>query len=48
MTSSGLNKWLERYYHATALRFLDRDAAAKAVNGLRAMTKRRQDQDSAA
>ena len=40
---AALNHWIERFYHVTALRFLDRDAASKAVNGLRAMIRRRQD-----
>lgn len=37
---AALNRWLERFYHVTALRFLPRQEAGKAVNGLRAMTKR--------
>jgi Protein of unknown function (DUF1018) len=36
-----LNKWLERSYHISALRLLDRTAAVKAINGLRAMMRRK-------
>ena len=38
---AALGRWLERCYHVTPLRFLDRDAAGKAVKGLNAMTKRK-------
>jgi hypothetical protein len=37
----GLNAWLERHYHVSALRFLPSDKASKAINGLRAMLKRK-------
>ncbi len=36
-----LYKWLERRYHVAALRFLDREGASKAINGLQAMTSRK-------
>ncbi len=35
-----INGWTSRY-HVAALRFLDREAAGKAINGLRAMTSRK-------
>lgn len=37
----GLNKWLERFYHVSALRFLPAAEAGKAINGLRAMLRRK-------
>jgi hypothetical protein len=37
-----LNRWLERSYGVSALRFLDSAAAAKAIAGLRAMVRRKQ------
>lgn len=37
----GLNAWLERSYHVSALRFLPADKAGKAITGLRAMLKRK-------
>ncbi|HVB79827.1 MAG TPA: phage protein GemA/Gp16 family protein, partial [Candidatus Binataceae bacterium] len=37
----GLNAWLKRTCKVDALRFLDRDAAIKAIEGLRAMTRRK-------
>jgi len=36
-----LGHWLERCYGVTALRFLDQERASKAINGLRAMAKRK-------
>lgn len=37
----GLNAWLERSYHVSALRFLPTDKAGKAITGLRIMLKRK-------
>ena len=37
-----LNRWLERSYGVSALRFLDSTAAAKAIAGLKAMVRRKQ------
>lgn len=37
-----LNQWLERSFHVSALRFLTAETATKAINGLRAMNRRRQ------
>jgi hypothetical protein len=36
-----LNRWLERSYGVSALRFLDTTTTAKAIAGLKAMTRRR-------
>lgn len=38
---TALNRWLERSYGVSTLRFLTPNIAAKAINGLRAMTKRK-------
>jgi uncharacterized protein DUF1018 len=38
---AALNRWLERSFRVTALRFLDKDRASKALNALKAMNKRR-------
>ncbi|MCL8381770.1 regulatory protein GemA [Xanthobacter aminoxidans] len=38
---AALNSWLERSYQISALRFADRKTAAKAINGLRAMIRRK-------
>jgi hypothetical protein len=37
---AGLNRWLEKHYGVSALRFLTADGAGKAITGLRAMVKR--------
>ncbi|TDX60780.1 uncharacterized protein DUF1018 [Methylosinus sp. sav-2] len=37
----GLDAWLERSFHVSALRFLPADKAGKAINGLRAMLRRK-------
>jgi hypothetical protein len=37
---AGLNAWLERYHKASSLRFLTAAGAAKAITGLRAMSRR--------
>lgn len=37
----GLNKWLERCYHVSALRFLPSTEAGKAINGRCAMLRRK-------
>lgn len=36
-----MNTWLERSFHVSALRFLTSEGADKAINGLRAMIKRK-------
>lgn len=36
-----LNKWIERSYHVSALRFLDAATGAKAIAGLKAMVRRK-------
>lgn len=38
---AALGRWLDRSFHVSALRFLDRSGADKAVNGLRAMLHRK-------
>lgn len=38
---AALGRWLDRSFHVSALRFLDRAGADKAVNGLRAMLRRK-------
>ncbi len=45
---AALNHWLERSYRVSTLRFLTPDIAAKAINGLRAMTRRKHGQKSEA
>jgi hypothetical protein len=36
-----LNKWLDRHFHVSALRFVTPDAAQKAITGLRRMVARK-------
>ena len=38
-----LNRWIERSFHVTTLRFLTPDVAGKAINGLRAMIARQKE-----
>jgi hypothetical protein len=38
---AALNRWLERSYRVTALRFLDQEQASKALTGLKKMVARR-------
>jgi phage gp16-like protein len=38
---AALNKWLERSFHITALRFLDKVMAQKAITGLKKMLARK-------
>jgi len=38
---ANLGRWLDRSFHVSALRFLDRTGADKAINGLRAMLHRK-------
>ena len=38
---AALNRWLEHHFKVSALRFLDRDGAQKAITGLKAMTRRK-------
>jgi len=38
---SAINRWLERSYHISSLRFLTPSSASKAINGLKAMVRRR-------
>lgn len=38
---AALGRWLDHSFHVSALRFLDRAGADKAVNGLRAMLRRK-------
>lgn len=38
---AALGRWLDRSFKVSALRFLDREAVDKAINGLRAMVARR-------
>ncbi len=38
---AGLDKWLERSFGVTALRFASRDVAGKAITGLKAMIRRK-------
>jgi phage gp16-like protein len=40
-SEKALNVWLESSYGISALRFLSSDAAGKAINGLRAMIRRK-------
>ncbi|KAF0136581.1 MAG: hypothetical protein FD139_3266 [Methylocystaceae bacterium] len=40
-SEKALNAWIERSYGVSALRFLSLDAAGKAINGLRAMIRRK-------
>lgn len=42
-----MNRWLERSYHVSSLRFLTQAAASKAINGLKAMTRRRSQANAA-
>lgn len=37
---AALNRWLERSYRVSSLRFVTPEVAGKAINGLRAMTRR--------
>jgi phage gp16-like protein len=39
-SEKSLNAWLTRSFHVSALRFLTKDNASKAINGLRAMSRR--------
>ena len=41
-SAGGLDKWLERTFGVSALRFLTADQAQKAIQGLFAMKKRKQ------
>ena len=43
---AALNKWIERSFHVTALRFLTSETAGKAINGLRAMCRRSKPDDT--
>ncbi len=36
-----LNRWLEKHYKVSALRFLTREAAGKAITGLKRMSARK-------
>lgn len=38
---AAINRWLERSYHISSLRFLTTENASKAINGLKAMVRRR-------
>ncbi|MGH6753458.1 regulatory protein GemA [Hypericibacter sp.] len=40
-TDASLGKWLDRRFKVSSVRFLDADAARKAIAGLRNMTQRR-------
>jgi phage gp16-like protein len=39
--AAALGKWLERSYRVSSLRFVDAPTAQKAINGLRAMARRK-------
>lgn len=41
---AGLNRWLERFHHVSALRFVDAEKARAVVTALKAMAARKQDQ----
>jgi hypothetical protein len=38
---AALNRWLERHFNVSAVRFLDERAAYKAISELKAMTARK-------
>lgn len=40
---AAMNKWLARFYHVSALRFLTPAVASKAINGLRSMVRRKRE-----
>jgi phage gp16-like protein len=44
-TDAGLGHWLERTCKVSSVRFLDTGMASKAINGLRAMARRRKNGD---
>jgi hypothetical protein len=39
--SAALDKWLEKFYHVTALRFATKAVAGKAITGLKRMVSRK-------
>jgi hypothetical protein len=41
---AGLNAWLHKHHHVTAIRFVDAAKAAKVIYALKAMVARKQDQ----